>query len=48
MPLVLRVQELPILQSRRRGERGRGHIEAFVGLDFNYRASLIAKYGLPA
>ena len=28
-------------------KRGRGRIEAFVGLDFNYRASLIAKYGLP-
>jgi len=38
--LALRVQELPILNYRR-------HIAAFARLDFDYRASLIVKYGLP-
>jgi len=35
-------------RERERREEKRGRIEAFVGLDFDYRASLIAKYGLPA
>ena len=40
-PLTLRVQELPILN---RGDWDR--IEAFAGLDFDYRASLVVKWGL--
>ena len=42
--LVLRVQELPMLNHVPR----EGRTEAFACLDFDYRASLIVKYGLPA